>query len=107
MTASHPDVGLAAPRLVALPVQVASPATVVALVILGGIALAGGTTQSTYARATLDTSAYAAITFPRLATLAGTFRGRRLSLFSLLLLMSKPPPLGEVKLPTNGGRLAR
>jgi hypothetical protein len=56
------DVGLTASRLVALPGPVANTATIVALVVSGGLALAGGTT--------LGTSACTANAFMRHATLA-------------------------------------
>jgi hypothetical protein len=74
------DVGLMASRLVALPVLVANPTTVVALVVPDSFALASGTTLGTSACATLGTSACAASASVRHVALATACRGRRLPL---------------------------
>jgi hypothetical protein len=73
------DVGLMASRLVALPVLVANPTTVVALVP-DSFALASGTTLGTSACATLGISACAASASVRHVALATACRGRRLPL---------------------------
>jgi hypothetical protein len=79
------DVGLTASRLVALPGPVANPTTIVAFVVLGGLALTGGTTLGTSARTTLGTSACAVGASVRNVALATACRGRRLPLLPLLL----------------------
>jgi hypothetical protein len=100
------DVSSSESRLVALPGPVANPATIVALVVSGGLALAGGTTPGTSAHTTLCTSACVADDSVRHAAFPTACRGRMLPLLPLLPV-SKPLLLGKVKLPTNGDRLAK